>query len=140
MHACCTFRKDLPVWYACHHCIGSPLKVYACRVLLNHNCNPQVFTALLDTVDTPSGQEAAQDAPRGMMTMYVDSRSGQAWVIGAVSNIQNLTAVTLNAVSSMVTLHKMQTWLGVSHAAPIARCCLDMCGILQAAKKGYCMD
>jgi hypothetical protein len=33
--------------------------------------------------------------------MYVDSRSGQAYVTGSVNNIQNLTAVTLNAVSSM---------------------------------------
>jgi hypothetical protein len=77
--------------------------VCACPLLLKHNnCHLQVFTALLEPVNTPNGQEAAQDAPRGMMTMYVDSRSGQAWVTGSVNNIHNLTAVTLNAVSSMI--------------------------------------
>lgn len=58
--------------------------------------------ALLEPIDTPNGQEAAQDAPHGTVTMYVDSRSGQAYVTGSVNNIQNLTAVTLNAVSSMM--------------------------------------
>lgn len=57
--------------------------------------------ALLEPIDTPNGHEAAQDAPHGTVTMYVDSRSGQAYVTGSVNNIQNLTAVTLNAVSSM---------------------------------------
>jgi hypothetical protein len=68
--------------------------------------------ALLEPVNTPNDQEAAQDAPRGMLTMYVDTRSGQAYVTGSVNNIHNLTAVTLNAVSAVldVTAHFSLVW------------------------------
>jgi hypothetical protein len=65
--------------------------------------------ALLEPVNTPNDQEAAQDAPRGMVTMYVDTRSGQAYVVGSVNNIHNLTAVTLNVVSVM-----LDVWAHVS--------------------------
>lgn len=68
--------------------------------------------ALLEPVIPPFDQEAAQDAPRGMVTMYVDQKSGQAYVIGSVNNIQNLTAVTLNAVSGMLddSAHVSSVW------------------------------
>jgi hypothetical protein len=34
-----------------------------------------------------------------MTTLYVDERTGAVWASGEVKNIQNLTAVTISAVS-----------------------------------------
>ena len=62
----------------------------------------QVFVAMMQPNRPLSNAEVAQDAPSGMMTIYVDPRTGQAWVSGDISNVQNMTAVTLNAVSCAV--------------------------------------
>jgi uncharacterized surface protein with fasciclin (FAS1) repeats len=70
------------------------------RTQCTNQTNPttlQVFVAMLQPTQPVSDSEVAQDSPSGMMTMYVDSRTGQAWVSGDISNVQNMTAVTVNA-------------------------------------------
>lgn len=54
--------------------------------------------------------EVAQDSPSGMVTMYVDSRTGQAWVSGDISHLQNMTAVTVNAVRLLLLLLMPSIW------------------------------
>jgi uncharacterized surface protein with fasciclin (FAS1) repeats len=52
---------------------------------------------MLQPTRSVNDTEVAQDSPSGMVTMYVDPRTGQAWVSGDISNLQNMTAVTVNA-------------------------------------------
>lgn len=87
-------------------CSGTAVSALAffCHTLtnsffLNGALYVQVFLALLQPTTLVNDSEVAQDSPSGMLTMYVDPRTGEAWLTADINNIQNLTAVTLNAVS-----------------------------------------